>query len=246
MLKIVCVIPARLASVRFPKKVLSYIGGKSMLEHVWRGALLCKQFDSVHFAIDDIKTAKVIESFGGDYLMTAKDHPTGTHRVAEFQKISGVKADIWVIWQADEPFITPLVIEDLLQGRNQSHIGAWTLKKQISKEKAQDPNIVKVVTDLSGKALYFSRSLIPYDRDGEGIDYFKHIGLYAYQDNILKIYPTLEASPLSKIEKLEQLTLLENNIPIQVYQTNHEVFGVDTKQHLVEANQMYHAKQVYS
>lgn len=238
-MKVVAVIPARLASTRFPKKVLAKIGGKSMLERVYLAALKCPEFSDIYFAIDSEESAKEVERFGAKWVMTSLSCPTGTHRVIEFVEKVKIKADVFVNWQADEPLISSQMITDLLQGINLKKEAIWTLKKEAKKEEVQNPNVVKVVTDFSGKALYFSRSQIPYDRDGVGAKIYKHIGLYAYTLEALLKIKTLPYSPLSEIEKLEQLAFLENGLSIHVHETLHESIGIDTKEDLHLVNSFF-------
>lgn len=232
--KVVCVIPARLESTRLPRKILAKIGDKTMIQHVWEAAVRCPQFDGVYIAIDSEEVADEIDRFGGRWLMTKKSHENGTQRLIEFMHTSGVKADVWVNWQGDQPFVQSEIIDDLLQGVDKGMI--WTLKKEIhDPADILAPQIVKVVTDHSGKALYFSRSPIPYDRTGYKPRYYKHIGLYAYSTEALKKIETFPLSPLCLTESLEQLTFLENGLPIQVYETEYETVGIDTPQDLQKA-----------
>jgi 3-deoxy-manno-octulosonate cytidylyltransferase (CMP-KDO synthetase) len=240
-MKVVCVIPARLASTRFPKKILARIGDKSMLERVYLAALKCPEFSDIYFAIDNEETAKEIESFGGKWKMTSLSCPTGTHRLIEFINLGDVEADVFVNWQADEPLISPQMIKDLLQGIYVKTQSIWTLKKEAKKEEIANPNVVKVVTDRFGRALYFSRSPIPFDRDGNGVKIYKHIGLYAYTYEALLKIRDLPITYLSEIEKLEQLSFLENGLSIHVHETEHESIGIDTHQDLLQVNNFFNA-----
>ena len=235
-MKIVCVIPARLASSRFPKKVLAILGEKPMLQWVWEAASSVPHFDDVAFAIDHLETGRLIDSFEGKYFMTSPDCPSGTDRLIELQEEGKMAGDIWVNWQGDEPFIHQGMIEDLLQTTDQP-FDIWSLKKKIEvEEEIEDPNIVKVVTDPIDRALYFSRSSIPYDRDGlEDVTYFKHIGVYAYTAEALKKISTLTPSILEKAEGLEQLRFLENGMTIQVHETSYETVGIDVPEDLARA-----------
>ena len=227
-MKVVCVIPARLASTRFPRKVLAKIGEKTMLEHVFIAAKKCCEFEEIYLAVDDDEVANEVVRFGGIPVMTSPSAPTGTHRLIEFVEKSGVRADVYVNWQADEPLISPQMIKDLLQGIYNPLEQIWTLKKEAKQEEIDNPNVVKVVSDKFGRALYFSRSKVPFDRDQIGCVYYKHIGLYAYSYEALFKIKESPITPLSEIEKLEQLTFLENGLSIHVYQTQHESVGVDT------------------
>ncbi|MCB1084790.1 MAG: 3-deoxy-manno-octulosonate cytidylyltransferase [Chlamydiia bacterium] len=235
-MKVLCVIPARLDSSRFPKKVLSLLGEKPMLQWVWEGATSVPLFDEVLFAIDNPETARLINSFGGKYCMTSSDCPSGTDRLIELMKTGKASGDLWVNWQGDEPFIHQEMIDALLQDA-EGDFDIWTLKKQITDEfEIEDPNIVKVVSDRRGKALYFSRSPIPYDRDGlENVTYYKHIGIYAYTKQALEKVAEMAPSELEVAERLEQLRFLENGLRIQVHETAHESIGIDVPEDLARA-----------
>ena len=235
-MKIVCVIPARLASSRFPKKVLAMLGEKPMLQWVWEAASSVSLFDDVAFAIDDCETARLIDSFEGKHFMTSPDCPSGTDRLIELHTEGKIQGDIWVNWQGDEPFIHQEMIENLLQTTDETY-DIWSLRKEIEREEdIEDPNVVKVVTDSQDRALYFSRSPIPYDRDGlENVTYYKHVGIYAYTTHALKQISTLSPSLLEQSEGLEQLRFLENGMNIQVHETSHETLGIDIPDDLARA-----------
>lgn len=235
-MKTVCVIPARLASSRFPKKVLSMLGEKPMLQWIWEGALSAEMFDEIAFAIDDQETARLIDSFGGTYHMTCPECLSGTDRLIELQQKGVMKGDIWVNWQGDEPFIQKEMIENLLQSVDED-CDIWSLRKEIdNEEEIEDPNVVKVVTDCQDRALYFSRSPIPYDREAlEEVSYYKHIGIYAYTNAAIEKISTLSPSSLELAEGLEQLRFLENGLTIQVHETAHESLGIDVPADLARA-----------
>ncbi len=235
-MKITCVIPARLESERFPKKVLTKIDGKPMLQWVWEGATGAKLFDDVVFAIDAEETAELIRSFGGRYIMTSPQRQSGTDRIIELMQNGLVDGDIWVNWQGDEPFIRKEMLEDLLKTASKDG-EIWTLKKKIEKpEEFEDPNIVKVVCDVQGQALYFSRSSIPFHRDpGEKAGY-KHLGLYAYTTESLKKIAELPYGVLESAERLEQLRFLEHGMKIEVHETQYETVGIDHPEDLENAH----------
>jgi len=235
-MKIVCVIPARIGSSRFPKKVLSMLGEKPMLQWVWEAASSVDVFDDIAFAIDDVETARLIDSFEGKHFMTCEGCLSGTDRLIELQKTQKMQGDIWVNWQGDEPFIHEEMIGDLLQSTDQD-CDIWTLKKEIKKElDIEDPNVVKVVTDFHNKALYFSRSPIPYDRDGlDDVTCYKHIGIYAYTGKALEKISNLKESSLERSEGLEQLRFLENGMKIEVHETSFETQGIDVPEDLAKA-----------
>ncbi len=205
-----------------------------MLEHVFIAASKCLEFHEIYFAVDNEEVAREVEKFGGKWKMTSPSCPTGTHRLIEFIETSGVKADVFVNWQADEPLIAPQMIKDLLQGIYNPLESIWTLKKEAKPDEINNPNVVKVVSDITGGALYFSRSPIPYNRDQSECKYFKHIGLYAYTHDALLKIKKQPIAPLSEIEKLEQLTFLENGLSIRLYQTEYESVGVDTVEDLLK------------
>jgi len=237
--KIVCVIPARLKSTRYPKKILSRLGGKPLLQWVWDSAIAVKLFDEVVFAIDAEETAQLLKSFGAKYHMTSVACPSGTDRLCELLQKKAVSADIWVNWQGDEPFIHEQMILDLLQSCATEESDLWTLKKKITDLKdASDRHIAKVVCDHNGFALYFSRSQIPHYRDPIDLHhqkYFKHVGLYAYTQEALIKISSLRPCEIEIAEQLEQLRFLYNNLRIRVHETEHEVFGIDLPEHLAKA-----------
>ncbi len=238
--KVVCVIPARLASSRFPRKILALLGEKPLIQWVWEAALKISFFDEVVFAIDSEETALVIDSFGGKYHMTSVDCEVGTDRLIELQKRGLVQGDIWVNWQADEPFISEKMLEDLLVSSRNDLADVWTLKSRITDEaQIGDPNSPKVVCDAQGFALYFSRSPIPCYRNSEAEDkeYFKHIGLYAYSQEALELISLMPACSLARAESLEQLRFLSHGLKIQVNETAEETIGIDLPQHLAAAEQ---------
>ncbi len=237
--KIACIIPARLKSTRFPRKMLSMLKGKPLLQWVWEKAKDIPLFDKVIFAVDADETAKLIDRFGGKHFMTSEKCPSGTDRLVELMQRNLVDADIWLNWQGDEPFINQEMIHDLLQTCETDGSDVWTLKKKIEKmEMAHSPHVAKVVCDHKGFALYFSRSMIPYYRDalpGEHNLFFKHIGLYACTREALQKISQLKPCEIELAEQLEQLRFLYNNLKIRVHETHHEAFGIDLPEHLVAA-----------
>lgn len=225
------VIPARFASTRFEGKVLANILGKPMLQHVWERAKEAKFLDDVIIACDDDKVASVAKEFGAKVVMTAKAHASGSDRISEVINFLDVKIVINI--QADEPLIHPMMINTVAQSLLENKdIPMATLMKKISDpQEINDPNVVKVVTDKNGFALYFSRAAIPCLAGNSSVSnpvYYKHIGLYGYTKDFLFIYKNLPASNLENIEKLEQLRVLEAGIKIKVIETKYETFGVDT------------------
>ncbi len=236
--KIACIIPARLKSTRFPEKILKKILDKPILQWVWEAANKVDCFDEIIFAIDSEKTASLIKSFGGKFIMTSPDCNSGTDRLIEVVNSGKIKADIIVNWQGDEPFINTKMIETLLSTCAYDNADVWTLKKRIEKEEdIISPNIAKVVCDINNFAMYFSRSTIPFYRDKEDLDrvYYKHVGIYAYTINALQKISKFDTCYLEDAEKLEQLRFLYNNLKIKVNETEFEVVGIDTPQDLEKA-----------
>lgn len=245
--KVVCVIPARLESTRFPRKILANLLNKPLLQWVWEAANNVSFFDNVLFAIDSDITAQVIKSIGAKFVMTSSSCPSGTDRLIEVMKKNIVKGDIWVGWQCDEPFVDESMILSLLGTCESDHASIWTFKKRIKDEMSiLSPHVVKVVTDINGYALYFSRSPIPYYQEDskESYGYFKHIGLYAYTTSALEKISYFSCSPLEKAEKLEQLRFLQNNLPIKVHEVEQDIIGINTLEDLAIAEK--YAKQCLS
>ena len=229
------VIPARLASTRLPRKVLRTIAGRPMLAWVYDAASACPQLDRVLIATDSDEVAELCHRNQWPVQLTSPDLPSGTDRVHAVARHH--HADIYVNIQGDEPLLKTEHLTALLRPFTQQHVEVSTLKVLCTPENITNPNAVKVVTATDGRALYFSRATIPYDRDGVAPQYWKHIGLYAYRKATLERFPTLPPSHLEQTERLEQLRFLENNIPIHVEPTEHDTIGVDTEEdlHRVEA-----------
>jgi 3-deoxy-manno-octulosonate cytidylyltransferase (CMP-KDO synthetase) len=239
--KVVCIIPARLASTRFPEKMLQSLAGKPMLQWVWDAARSVDIFDECHFAIDDVKTAKLLDGFGASWHMTSVGAACGTDRLVELMERKIVNADIWVNWQGDEPFINATMIHDLLQSAGDSDVDIWTLKKLITcKEQIKSPGYAKVVADRAGNALYFSRSPIPYyrDIDLESGTFYKHVGIYAFTTKGLGMIPQMQPNSLEEAEKLEQLRFLEHGFKIRLHETLFDVKGIDTPEDLSFAEKL--------
>jgi 3-deoxy-manno-octulosonate cytidylyltransferase (CMP-KDO synthetase) len=200
-----------------------------MLQHVWERASQARYLTSVMIATDDERIRREAEKFHARVAMTREDHPSGTDRVAEVASASN--ADIIVNIQGDEPLIDPSAIDAAVLGlMDDDDVPMGTLKKKIERpEEITNPNVVKVVTDLKGDAIYFSRAAIPHVRsDGNPLVCFKHIGLYVYRRDFLLGYSDLPVGPLEQAERLEQLRALENGFKIRVVETEYESLGVDT------------------
>jgi 3-deoxy-manno-octulosonate cytidylyltransferase (CMP-KDO synthetase) len=226
-MKVVGVIPARHGSTRFPGKPLALILNKPMIQHVYEQVSKSKLLDSVVVATDHEEIKAVVEGFGGQAVLTSKSHETGSDRIEEVA--SKVEGDFFVNVQGDEPLIRPELIDALVSAAKESPTSVITAKTKIQNEEdIASPNVVKVVTDTNGNALYFSRSAIPYNRAQKEHTYFKHLGIYLYPKNILSQFVKLPQSSLEEIEMLEQLRLLENGFTIKVVETNYDAVGVDT------------------
>jgi 3-deoxy-manno-octulosonate cytidylyltransferase (CMP-KDO synthetase) len=232
--RILGVIPARFASSRFPGKALAPLAGKSILQHVYERASQARYLSKVIIATDDDRIAKAARSFGAQVQMTRGDHLSGTDRVAEVA--SSDHAPVIVNIQGDEPLIDPAAIDAAaLALLDDPELPMATLKKRSEiPSEINDPNVVKVVTDLAGDAIYFSRCPIPYQRGGIGAStiYYKHIGLYVYRREFLLAYSGLPIGPLEQAERLEQLRAIENDYRIRVVETDYESLGVDTPEDL--------------
>jgi 3-deoxy-D-manno-octulosonate cytidylyltransferase len=231
---IIGVIPARFASVRFPGKPLSPLAGKPMVLHVWEAARSAKRLDRVVVATDDERIAACVRDAGGEARMTSPEARSGTDRVAEVAR--GLPADAYVNLQGDEPLMpgenVDRVVETLLAGGGPRAIATLAIPAQ--KIAATDPNTVKVALARDGRALYFSRSPIPFFRTGEP-EYWKHLGIYAYRAEALAEIAALPPSPLERAESLEQLRWLEAGYTIWVGEAAGDSIGVDTPADLVEA-----------
>ncbi|MHB9134019.1 MAG: 3-deoxy-manno-octulosonate cytidylyltransferase [Armatimonadota bacterium] len=235
-MSIVGIIPARYASTRFPGKPLAEIAGRPMIQYVYERACHAKLLEEVLVATDDKRIFDAVRQFGGEAVMTSAYHPTGTDRLAEVaQHLSGV--EIIVNIQGDEPLISPEAIDAItapLSADATIPMGSL-MAPMTEQERAWDPNIVKVITDLQGFALYFSRAPIPHPRDGvQGAGpWKKHCGLYAYRRDFLLTYANLPPTPLELLEKLEQLRALEHGYRIKmVEQADDHSIGVDTPEDL--------------
>jgi 3-deoxy-manno-octulosonate cytidylyltransferase (CMP-KDO synthetase) len=231
-LSTIIVIPARYHSTRLPGKVLSDIGGQSMIERVYRRAELA-QASAVVVATDDERVRDVVEGFGGKAMMTSDRHPTGTDRLAEAIKF--LDAEIVINVQADEPLIEPSMIDEAARALTSAPGAAiGTLRKAIVDDaELANPNVVKVVVDLNGRALYFSRSAVPFSRDGQRVmPAWRHVGIYAYRRDALLTLAALPPTPLEQSESLEQLRALEHGFGIHTLETSYDTIGVDTAEDL--------------
>ncbi len=233
-MKILGVIPARYASTRFEGKPLKLINGKPMIEWVYKRSIN-SNIDKLVVATDDERIYEAVKSFGGNVVMTSKNHDNGTDRIIEvINKSDYTNFDFVINIQGDEPLIDIESINKIADNYRKEQSEIITLKKKIiNKEELDNPNIVKVITDYNDNAIYFSRSIIPYERNKlESFNYFRHIGIYGYTTKFLNEINTLRNGILERIESLEQLKFLENGYKIKVLETNSNVIGVDTPEDL--------------
>jgi 3-deoxy-manno-octulosonate cytidylyltransferase (CMP-KDO synthetase) len=230
--RVVGVIPARLASTRLPRKVLRDLLGEPLLAWVYSAATACPELDQVIVAADSAEVSNLCEQRGWPCILSSPGLPSGSDRL--FAVSRQIDAAIYVNIQGDEPLLHPQHITALLAPFVDPAVEVTTLKVRCTPENVANPNVVKVVTDHDGRALYFSRAAIPYDRDVQGRAVcWKHLGLYAYRRAALARFAALAPSPLEQTEHLEQLRLLENGIPITVAETPHDTIGVDTEEDLL-------------
>ncbi len=235
--RIAGVIPARLGSTRLSRKVLRPIAGRPMVEWVWRAAATSGLMDPVVVATDSGEVAEACRERAIPVAMTSPTCPSGSDRVREVAR--QIDADIYVNIQGDEPTLTPEFFRPLLTLFERPEVEVSTLAVHCPPEEFANPNAVKVVTALDGRALYFSRATIPFDRDATGFTgYRKHLGIYAYRKAALERFAALPPSPLEKLERLEQLRLLENGIAIYVAEAPCDTIGVDTEEDLARAEAM--------
>jgi 3-deoxy-manno-octulosonate cytidylyltransferase (CMP-KDO synthetase) len=236
--KVLACIPARYGSTRFAGKVLAKDTGRFLIQHTYERACLAKLPDKVIIAADDQRIADATKSFGAECVLTSPEHKSGTDRIAE--AVADMDVEIVVNLQADEPEIDPENIDflaELLIESPDCQMATLAADFQ-SAEQIADPNIVKVITDCNGRAIYFSRSPIPYDREKSGVgkiqQYLRHIGIYAYRKEFLLKITALPQTELEKIEKLEQLRAIENGFSILVGKVKHTCDGIDTPEQYAE------------
>jgi 3-deoxy-manno-octulosonate cytidylyltransferase (CMP-KDO synthetase) len=243
-MKFIGVIPARYGSSRLEGKPLKDICGKPMIQYVYEAACRARLLDQVYVATDDRRIADAVEKFGGRACMTSPDHNTGTDRVAE--AAAGVEADIVVNIQGDEPLLEPAMLDEVLQPfMDDPELPMCTLCTPIlEEENLTNPNVVKVVFDLKGYALYFSRSLIPYPRKKVNFQAYEHLGIYAYRKDFLMTYVRLPQTRMEINESLEQLRVLESGYRLKVVITAQHYNGlsVDTQEDLDKVRQIIQAR----
>ena len=248
-MKFIGIIPARYASTRFPGKPLAILGGKPVIQRVYEQVV--SVLGEAYVATDDDRIFQVVEQFGGRAVMTRNDHKSGTDRIEEAAQKLHTDADVIINVQGDEPFIQKSQLETVKHLFDDPQTQIATLGKPFeSMEAVENPNSPKIVTDINGYALYFSRSVIPYIRGKEQAEwlqhfpFLKHIGLYAYRREVLSQITKLPQSPLEIAESLEQLRWLQNGYRIKVGLTNVETVGIDTPEDLARAEQFILAASV--
>lgn len=237
-MKIIGIIPARWGSTRFEGKVLTEINGKPMIQHVWERSSKSALLNGLMIACDDDRVLTAAKQFGARVVLTSKDHESGTDRIAEAAE--SVAGDIIINIQGDEPLIHHEVIDALAKALLDDPSGSMATVIKVITDAAElaNPNVVKVVVDGEMNALYFSRSVIPCNRDNDpDVIYYKHLGIYAYRRDFLLSYKSLPKSNLEKAEKLEQLRALEFGYKIKTVVTDKATIGVDTPADLKRVNQ---------
>jgi len=239
--KVVAVIPARYASTRMPGKPLVSLAGKPMIQRVYERAKLATRVDRVIVATDDERIVKTVEGFGGQALMTRADHRTGTERVAEVA--AHEQGDLFVNVQGDEPLLDPATVDTAVASLLEEPAAEISTVATPIKTPADimDPNVVKVVLDFHGSALYFSRAPVPWARDTASkihVRHLKHLGLYVFQRDALLEYPTLPQGEHERIEQLEQLRWLENGWKIRVAEVERDTVSVDVQEDVARVEKL--------
>jgi 3-deoxy-manno-octulosonate cytidylyltransferase (CMP-KDO synthetase) len=229
-MRTVAVIPARLASTRLPRKALREIAGKLLIGRVYEAVQGSTLIEDVIIATDSIEIVEACQRYGWKVQMTSSSHRSGTERIHEISQ--SIAADVYLNVQGDEPLTRTEHIAGLVEVMQDPAVEVGTLMTLAASVDIDNPNAVKVVVDSAGRALYFSRATIPYDREGMRSKCFKHLGFYAYRKPALDRFVALPESLLERSERLEQLRFLENGIPIYVAETAHDTVGVDTEEDL--------------
>src|SRR3989338_3131159 len=242
------IIPARYGSTRFEGKLLADFCGKPVIQHTWENAKKSNSIDDLIIATDDKRIYNTAKGFGANVVYTSVAHKSGSDRLTEVA--ASIDARIIVNIQADEKLLHPSMIDDVTGAilKDKALVMATLCHRIKNAAEIQDPSVVKVVFDRNGFALYFSRSPIPYERMGSDdklqiIDYYKHIGIYAYAKDFLFTFKSLPQSRLEKTEKLEQLRVLENGYRIKVIETKFDTIGIDTPEDLEKAVEIIKGKQ---
>ena len=238
-MRVLAVVPVRMEASRFPGKPLADLDGRPIVQWVWEAARGCELFDEVVVATDSRQIEAAVSGFGGEVELTRGDHSTGTDRVAEVAE-RHPEADVVVNVQGDQPFSTREMLSALVEPYAGGESPPMTTLASPLTDPAQhaDPNVVKVVRDASGYALYFSRSPIPFAADGTAAGALHHLGLYAFQRDALLEFPRMEPTPLEQQERLEQLRALEHGVRIKVCLVERAVIEINTPADLEEARSL--------
>lgn len=239
-LKIAALIPARYASTRLPAKLVQDLGGLSVIQRTYQSTVATGVFDSVWVVTDHDQIEAQILAIGGKVVRSIKTHESGSDRIAE--ALVQVTADLIVNVQGDEPFQDAQTLKDLVEVFSNPEVKVASLMCKLATEQVQNPNFVKVVVDEKQRAIYFSRSPIPYNRDGNTISYWKHIGVYAYRRDLLLSFTQWPKGRLEQIELLEQLRLIESGVAIQMVETTHQAIAIDTQEDLDRARKFINNK----
>ena len=232
-MKITALIPARYASTRLPAKLVQDLGGVSVIQRTYQSTLATGVFDEVWVVTDHAQIEEQILAVGGKVLRSKKEHESGSDRIAE--ALEEVDADLIVNVQGDEPFQDAKTMQDLVAVFCNSEVKVASLMCVLDADQVQNPNFVKVVVDENRCAIYFSRSPIPYNREGNKLSYWKHIGVYAYRREMLLSFTQWPKGQLEQVELLEQLRLIEKGVKIQMVETTHQAIAMDTQEDLERA-----------
>lgn len=232
-MKIAALIPARYASTRLPAKLVQDLGGFSLIQRTYQSTLATGVFDEVCVVTDHTHIQDQILAIGGKVILSKKEHESGSDRIAE--ALDEVEADLIVNVQGDEPFQDAKTLRDLVAAFANHEVKVASLMCKLAADQVENPNCVKVVVDEQQRAIYFSRSPIPYNREGKQLSYWKHIGVYAYRRELLLQFTSWSKGTLEQIEMLEQLRLLERGVSIQMVETSHQSIAIDTMEDLVKA-----------
>ena len=246
--RVLAIVPARFASTRFPGKIIASLGGKPLVLHTYERTCEASLVDQVLIATDAREVAQALAPYGVIPVMTREDHASGTDRIAEVA--AEIPAEIVVNVQGDEPLIDPQIIDAAVRALLDDPEVVMATARRLIVDEADitNPNVVKVVCDARGRALYFSRCPIPYirdaaDRGAAAACYWQHIGLYAYRRDFLLAYARMHQTPLERLEKLEQLRILENGYKIAVVDTAYESLGVDVPEDLERVRAIWETRR---
>ena len=237
-MKIAALIPARYASTRLPAKLVQDLGGLSVIQRTYQSTVATGVFDDVWVVTDHSLIESQIHAIGGKVVMSKKEHESGSDRIAE--ALEGIDANLIVNIQGDEPFQDAKTLRDLVAAFANPEVKVASLMCTLAAEQVQNPNFVKVVVDEQHRAIYFSRSPIPYNREGKSMTYWKHIGVYAYRRDLLLAFTQWPKGNLEQVELLEQLRLVEKGVSIQMVETIHKAIAIDTQEDLDRARLELH------